>query len=430
MTIDLKSIRSARIIEGAHKIADFLERRLALDPQLAFERDDDGALLRKATAGRVDRAGGLAVPSDKKLAELADSVGIEWSPEMRERVIPYWASDERVDAHGDIVKQNWDFSTFEDNPVLVDSHLWHEPPIGSALDWGTRTRSFKTYDGPSLWLLTLFATGDMNERAESMFRLVRAGFLRGGSVGFRSGRVIEVTDDEERAKLGLGRWGVILDDNELLEFSTTTIGANAGAMAVLASAARRHMIEPADIETVRESYRREVRRGRGDSTEWDRVEAMVSDLCARVFPDERFEPHKELDEPMTKTKEGGELDAADPREPEGGGEATPQTGDGSGEAGASAGAADGSEPSSDDDAAAPSDTKAALARIEDALTGLAAEAGATLRSLRREVTETRAMLEDVVEQVRVRGPQGNDDDEDVDQETKDKLERALSAVGE
>jgi hypothetical protein len=61
------------------------------------------------------------------------------------------------------------------------------------------------------------------------------------------GKVINVQDDTERARLGLGRYGVILDDNTLLEFSPTSVPANSGAIALLSRSAREERDEMADL---------------------------------------------------------------------------------------------------------------------------------------------------------------------------------------
>lgn len=296
MTIDVTKLKSARVITDPGEIASRLQKRQD-GPTVSIDADG-AAQIRKGLPAVRRKADGFPTVDPSKYASLAESVGIEWQEGFEERVVPYWGSDERVDSHGDIVIQNWDFKLFENNPVMPFSHRWEGKPVGNALDWGIADRSGKDYTGPALWLLGLFATGDMNEEAESVFRLVKSGFLRGGSVGFRAGKVIEITNDEERTELGLGRWGVILDENVLLEFSPTSIGANAGAMAVLASAGRDRIIRAGDIQVAREFLRTETHGRDHDAEEWARIEAMVIRTAKRVFPDADFEPHPELDVPL------------------------------------------------------------------------------------------------------------------------------------
>lgn len=307
MPIDLEKLKSARVITDPGEIAAVMKRRDS-GPELTLD-DDAGVRFRKPSY-LVRADDGLPKLDASKLQGLAESVGIAWQDGFEERAVRYWASDERVDSHGDIVRQNWLFDQFEENPVMPFSHNWDGKPVGNAIDWGVIDRKSKGYTGKALWLLGLFATADMNEEAESVFRLVKSGFLRGGSVGFRAGKVIEVTDDGERNELGLGRWGAILDENMLLEFSPTTLGANAGAMAVLESARKSGALEAADIRVVRELYRQEIYGKRGDREAWETTEAMVIATASRIFPDASFEPHRALDVPLIESVAPRKRDAA------------------------------------------------------------------------------------------------------------------------
>lgn len=389
MTIDITKLKSARVITDPDEIARRLQKRQD-GPTVSIDADGS-AQIRKGLPAVRRKADGFPTVDPAKYASLAESVGIEWQEGFEERVVPYWGSDERVDSHGDIVIQNWDFKLFENNPVMPFSHRWEGKPVGNALDWGVADRSGKEYTGPALWLLGLFATGDMNEEAESVFRLVKSGFLRGGSVGFRAGKVIEITNEEERSELGLGRWGVILDENVLLEFSPTTIGANAGAMAVLASAGRDRIIRAGDIQVAREFLRTETHGRDHDADEWARIEAMVIRTARKVFPDADFEPHPELDVPLI-------------------GERSDDAGDAGG--------------TSDD----------RLARIESALIGLEAAQEAnetTFRTIRSTMREIQSSLEDFRDTIETGRPDDGDDavSEALRSLDDSRLDRVLASVG-
>lgn len=392
MTIDLDtliaSLKSARVITDPDEIMKVMKRRADGSGPLVSLDEEGHVRVRKAV--RTKGLDGMPKPNPSKYASLAADVGIEWQEGYEERVVAYWGSDERVDSHGDIVRQNWKFDLFEDNPVMPFSHEWGGKPIGNAIDWGVANRKSKGYDGPALWLLGLFATADMNEEAESVFRLVKGGFLRGGSVGFRSGKVIEITDEEERQKLGLGRWGAILDENMLLEFSPTTLGANAGAMAVLASAGRGSVIEARDIDTARELYRREIHGRKNDKAEWARIEKMVLEVAARVFPDEEFEPHAELDTPIGEKGEGAE---------------------------------GGTPPADGDDETNTSTVLARLDRIEDMIVALSASHEAMTDETRAGINDVRELVESVRDRIDIKDIEGDDEVLDPDQEKK--LDRVL-----
>ncbi len=195
-----------------------------------------------------------ALPDDEALAALAASRGLKFEDGARDRVVQYWASDERVDGHGDIVEQDWSFDEYAKNPVLLAQHEWNGDPIGAALDWKVKHRAESDYTGPALWMLHLFASADASARADSVLRLVKAGIMRSCSVGFWSERVVDVQDPDERLALGLGQWGWILQGNHLMELSPVSLPANPGAHAIaeLAKAVESGAIKAVDVALLRE----------------------------------------------------------------------------------------------------------------------------------------------------------------------------------
>lgn len=256
-----------------------------------YETKDGKTAIMKMTA---KAEGSIGVPDLSELKALCEKRGIPWLDSYALRAIPYWGSDERTDGHGDIVEQVWNFNTFQDNPVLCDSHRWENPPVGNVLDWKVVQRVDKNYNGPALWLLALFTPAEIYAWGDQIYRLVASRFLRGGSVGFVSHKVIDVKDEQERAELGLGRWGYILSDNELLEYSPTTIGANPGALSILASAKSRGQLEAKDITVVRELLRREA----ATEENWEETDDSILAFARVLFPESEFEEHKGLAEPV------------------------------------------------------------------------------------------------------------------------------------
>lgn len=240
-----------------------------------------------------------SAPAPDRLKQLVEARGMPWDPAYAERAVPYWASDERVDHHGDIVRQSWKFGIFEGNSPMPFDHDWGGLPVGRVVDWSVGARSVKDYSGPALSLLGIFATPDTSEWADSVFRLVKAGFLPAGSVGFIPGTVIQVQDEKERQKLGLGKWGVVLDDNSLLEFSPTLIPANSGALALLSKAAHAKSIQPYDVHVLRELDRRQIRGKSNEREEWIRIENTTLQIARLLWQDEPWELHRELDVPVT-----------------------------------------------------------------------------------------------------------------------------------
>ena len=314
--IDIGTIKSAEIITDPEEISLRLmdadekqTKRSGAGRQTTVTLCDDGRakIMKRSSAGIVlpsaSKAQGPspAVPDTAGLEALVMARGIPTDAVDLSRVVPYWASDERVDGHGDIVKQAWHFDEFEKNSPMPYSHEWDRPPIGRHIGWEVAARKDGDYSGPALWLLALFAKAGDFEWADSIYRLVKSGILVGGSVGFYSTKLIDVKDDEERAKLGLGRWGYILDENHLLEFSPTTIGANAGAVAILPEAKQRGL-EAADVQVLREIYRQDVAKGSRSSQEWEEIDGKLRGAASTLFPGARFNRHKSLDEPIVEVK--------------------------------------------------------------------------------------------------------------------------------
>ena len=305
--MDLTKLKSAVTVDDPALVRDRLERASKRAkgelPHTTCDLKADGQLvLRKQTASVVVAAPAakqIVVPSTRELEALARQRELPWQPELAERVIPWWASDERVDGHGEIVLQNWHFEEFADNPVIPFSHEWWAPPVGNALDWKVLNRVHGDYVGPALSLLTVFATKETWEWADTIFRLLKARFLRGGSVGFWSAKVIDVTDPEERAQLGLGPWGFLLDENHLLEFSPTTIGANPGTFTVLSASKSRGELQPKDMLMVRELARMQAKETDVGKDEWAETCARILSMSRALFPKFDFKPEsRDLDLPL------------------------------------------------------------------------------------------------------------------------------------
>ena len=237
---------------------------------------------------------------ENTVQELCEKRGVDFvAGETRERMIRYWGSDERVDAAGDIVLQNWNFDEFEKNSPMPWSHSWDAPPIGRVLDWSVRSRSEKDYKGKGLLLDCMFAHKGAWDFADSIFRLVKAGIMTSGSVGFYSDKVIDIRDEDERNELGLGRWGVIFDKNHLLEFSPCTLPCNPGAVVANSLSKILGKIKPKDLHFIREAERRLIYGESKDISRWLQMEECLVRIGRSLWPDENFKIHRELDVPVT-----------------------------------------------------------------------------------------------------------------------------------
>lgn len=133
------------------------------------------------------------------------------------REVDWVASDETVDSHDSIIRQNWRLDRWKKNAPILWAHDNRSIPIGQA--------SATKVDKKRLLLTVKFAGADVTPVAEQVFQGVVQGFIKAGSVGFWPHKVSFEEID--------GREVTVLDDNELLEFSLLPIGSNENALANL-----------------------------------------------------------------------------------------------------------------------------------------------------------------------------------------------------
>lgn len=308
MPIDLSKLKHAVVVEDQDEIFARLSKaqeeqggtHAGLKAQTFIQRMKDGKVKIEKSSGLsiLGGDGAPAMPDDASIEALAVKRGLRWDPEYLQRKQAWWLSDERVDGSGDIVRANWHFDMFEGNSPMADNHDWGGLPIGKFIDWRVCERRAGDYSGPALWVLGLFAQGSELQKQEQIRRLVQAGMMPGCSAGFVSHKVIDIKDDNERTQLGLGRYGYILDENHLLEGSPTMLGCNPGALAVYTEAMQKGLLKEADFAFIRDSQRRQVRKGRGDKAAWEQIDGEALAVAKLLFPKSFFKPHPNLDEPL------------------------------------------------------------------------------------------------------------------------------------
>ena len=157
---------------------------------------------------------------EKRLNQRAESVQ---AVEVRKvkgnaRALTFVASTENVARDGDIIETDgWQTASYLKNPVFLWMHDPYVPPIGKAL----AVRVGDTLD--------IDVEFDHDEFADRIFGLYERGFLNAVSVGFLP-MAHRKPDDEERAELKLGPWGVVWTKTELLELSAVSVPADPGAL--------------------------------------------------------------------------------------------------------------------------------------------------------------------------------------------------------
>jgi HK97 family phage major capsid protein/HK97 family phage prohead protease len=124
-------------------------------------------------------------------------------------------STDSTDRHGDIVEQSWILKFFKKNPVALIMHNHNSLPIGT---W----KNVSVRGGQLMGTLEMAKAGT-SELIDTIRSLLEQNMLKAVSVGFKPNGVKAI--DEEKP------WrGSRLSDNELLEASLVSVGANQDAL--------------------------------------------------------------------------------------------------------------------------------------------------------------------------------------------------------
>lgn len=283
----ITELKSAEIIdtpEGVERFLAELKDAVGENGDTSVMQSADGRLCVTKQNNTIGMSDLSSAPSRERIEQMVAERGMPWDEKYAERVIPWWASDERVDRQGDIVLQNWKFDDYQNNPLMLYAHRWDDPPIGTVLNWEVMPRTSRVYNGRSLRLMPLFATKDQYEWADTIFRLAKARFLRTGSVGFYSDNIIQVRDPNERMRMGLGNMGVIYDKNNLIEWTVAPVPANQGALQSLSLVARKGLLRGDDLSVVKDIFKSSVKRGAGDAEKIRDIEKAVGNYWNHLFP--------------------------------------------------------------------------------------------------------------------------------------------------
>lgn len=136
----------------------------------------------------------------------------------RKRTITFIGTKETQDRTGDIISiDGWELGNFTKNPVFLWNHNTSLPPIGKVLSI--------VREGNGLLFEVEFAKPEVNEFADTIFKLFAEGFLTAVSVGF-------IPKDMEPIFSQDGMFvGVRILRQELLELSGVNIPAHQDALA-------------------------------------------------------------------------------------------------------------------------------------------------------------------------------------------------------
>jgi HK97 family phage prohead protease len=163
---------------------------------------------------RSKSAAGEALPTEDIAIRKQFVARIKAAPDGS-RKIAFVISTGKADRMNDVINAaGWDLASYEKNPVVLWAHSHYTPPIGR----GEKVRVV----GKTLKAVAEFAPADVHPLAETVFQLLKGGFLRATSVGFHPKRGAYSWNDE--------RGGYDFEKQELLEFSVVPVPANADAL--------------------------------------------------------------------------------------------------------------------------------------------------------------------------------------------------------
>lgn len=149
--------------------------------------------------------------------------------QVGERTFRFVFSSEKPDRVNDIIRQGgWKLDDFRANPVSLWAHNgFSHPPIGRAskLNTNDSVAGFRATSGD-----IELAPAGISDLVDMIHALLESGFLRATSVGFMTLEIKRVDDEEERAKLGLGRFGLLITKARLKEISIVSIGMHQDAL--------------------------------------------------------------------------------------------------------------------------------------------------------------------------------------------------------
>ncbi len=141
------------------------------------------------------------------------------------RIVTVIASDESVDRDGDIIRQDgWEgLKTWSDAGAVLWSHNYSLQAVGVPHKAWVKDKT--------LWAELSFPVdyGKAYPASEAVYQGLKVKAIPAVSVGFNPVETLTPSDDE-RAKLGLGPYGVVFQKQELFEISPCNVASNRNAL--------------------------------------------------------------------------------------------------------------------------------------------------------------------------------------------------------
>lgn len=220
----------------AKKVPDYLQEKFSTnEPEKIRELKENADRLDKQFFEAVEQKA-LEASEVKRLCKEA---GIKYYEGYEERLSTFTISTEDADRDSDVVLQKGiDLKDYKNNPVVLFSHNSRALPIGATIKmWrnGGKTKATMVhFDG----------NADDTGLSETIYRMVKAGAIKGASIGFKPVKAY-FPDEKEMKDRGMDPWGLVYENIRLLEWSICSVPAN---QASLAEAKAKALISEKDIE--------------------------------------------------------------------------------------------------------------------------------------------------------------------------------------
>lgn len=168
----------------------------------------------------------------------------QFVPEVKvatdERRVTFTISTASVDREGDTVAvDGWQLENYLKNPVVLFAHRYDQLPIARAVSVSA--------DGNALKAVAEFPEPGLHPLADTVYEMLKGGFLRATSVGFRP---LKTAHNEERPG-----WAMDFLEQELLEFSVVPVPSNPEALMEMAKGLAGAAAAGIDLDPLAEAVR-------------------------------------------------------------------------------------------------------------------------------------------------------------------------------
>lgn len=154
-------------------------------------------------------------PMDETVVAVPVS-GVVKAVNEEERSVDFILSTGSMDRQGDCVKpEGWDLKNYRANPVVLWGHDYDSLPVAKA-------RNVRIEDG-ALKGTAVFTPAGMARFNDTVFEMLKGGFLNAVSVGFMPKKWAFAQDNERP-------FGIDFEEQELLEFSVVPVPAHPQAL--------------------------------------------------------------------------------------------------------------------------------------------------------------------------------------------------------